>query len=423
MELFKEYEGYCALHEYDAIDESGFVELWKDCFPKVLIREYKAVSGKCRVCAALSILRSSFRDSKRRLETTCLHAFHRSTYMGERKSYYTRRRDALDNPSEFCSIITDGMAQSHTILPWLKRLNSSSHTIDQHLQGTIQHGQWTNIYRHYTIMIVPCAIVIICIRTFGNIGGGANLAIHVILLDLLDRYERDGSLPQTLYLRGDGGSENNNKTLLGICELLVARKLVKALFFERLPVGHTHEDIDGVFSRIWIRMRDLGVITPQDYRRLVTGVFAAKAGDTNEAKAKMKFVDLYCIPDYKSFMNPHIDRNFGKVFKEQWTQLCFRFRSVEVDKDFPTGVEMHYRAYAQDEVFEIVDSERWECGKGARKCYVKWYPEGKGMYLLRSFPRGEVQAAPFIPGSRAAVEAAVKGILAEHGKYADTTDR
>ena len=80
--------------------------------------------------------------------------------------YYQHQKDAKESPDEYCSIIYDGMAQSHTILPWQKNLNMSSHTIDQHLQGVIQHGQWTNIY-----------------RSFGNVCGGANLAIHVLLLD------------------------------------------------------------------------------------------------------------------------------------------------------------------------------------------------------------------------------------------------
>ena len=248
------------------------------------------------------------------------------------------------------------------------------------------------------------------------------MAIHVILLDLLDRYERDGSLPPILYLRGDGGSENNNKTMLAVCELMVARRLVTTVFFERLPVGHTHEDIDGVFSRIWIRMRDLGVITPQDYKRLVTAAIAPKAADPNGGKTRMKFVDIFCIPDYKVIMAPCMV-SFGRVFKEQWTQLCFRFRAVESSADFPLGVEMHYRAYAQDEVFEIVDTDRWECGKGARKCHVQWFPEGKGHYLLHSCPAGDVPGAQFVPGSRAATEAAVRGLLMEHGKYADTAVR
>ena len=52
----------------------------------------------------------------------------------------------------------------------------------------------------------------------------------------------------------------------------------------------------------------------------------------------------------------------------------------------------------------------WECGKGARKCLVKWFPEGRGKYLLRSLPKGKVPGAPFIPGSREAVETAVRSI-------------
>ena len=80
-------------------------------------------------------------------------------------------------------------------------------------------------------------------------------------------------MPETLYLRGDGGSES---VFLAIIELLMARRLIKVGFFERLPVGHTPENLDGVFSRIWTRMRDRGVITPQDYRRLVMGILRPK---------------------------------------------------------------------------------------------------------------------------------------------------
>jgi hypothetical protein len=34
-----------------------FGELWKNCFPHVKIREFKAVCGKCDTCAHLSSLR------------------------------------------------------------------------------------------------------------------------------------------------------------------------------------------------------------------------------------------------------------------------------------------------------------------------------------------------------------------------------
>ena len=41
---------------------------------------------------------------------------------------------------------------------------------------------------------------------------------------------------------------------------------------------------------------------------------------------------------------------------------------------------------------------------------MKWFPEGCGKYLLRSLPKGKVPGAPFIPGSREAVETAVRSI-------------
>lgn len=197
----------------EPLHRTKFLALWDGSFAHVKVREYKNVCGKCQECAELSILRSSFRDSGRRRETTQLHAFHRATYMGERAVYYQHQKDAREFPDQYCSIIYDGMAQSHTILPWEKNLHMSSHTIDQHLQGVIQHGQWTNIY-----------------RSFGNIGGGANLAIHVLLLDLHHRFERDGRLPHTIYMRNDGGSENSNKTFLAICELLVATRICQTVF-------------------------------------------------------------------------------------------------------------------------------------------------------------------------------------------------
>ena len=53
----------------------------------------------------------------------------------------------------------------------------------------------------------------------------------------------------------DGGSENTAKLVLYLCELIVARRLVKQVVLSRLMVGHTHSDIDAAFSRIWCHVR------------------------------------------------------------------------------------------------------------------------------------------------------------------------
>jgi hypothetical protein len=121
--------------------------------------------------------------------------------------------------------------------------------------------------------------------------------------------------------------------MLGLLELIVAKRLCKTIYLTRLPVGHTHEDIDGVFSRIWTKLRKLAVITPQAYAALIKDSIKGKEG-------RQKILDLYCIPDYKSLFEDCLDPNIGRFSKEQWTQLMFRFDSVPISDHFPNGVEV-----------------------------------------------------------------------------------
>jgi hypothetical protein len=116
--------------------------------------------------------------------------------------------------------------------------NTPSKAVNLHLQGIIEHGKKFVAY-----------------LTYNNINTGSNLAVHTFLLQLSLRYnESNKKLPDLIYYQIDGGSENANKTILAICELLIARGLTKKIVVTRLPPGHTHEDIDGRFGVIW---RDL----------------------------------------------------------------------------------------------------------------------------------------------------------------------
>jgi hypothetical protein len=62
---------------------------------------------------------------------------------------------------------------------------------------------------------------------------------------------RNGYYPTEIYLQADGGCENANKYLLALLELLVTKKMARVIFYTRLPVGHTHEDIDAAFATVW----------------------------------------------------------------------------------------------------------------------------------------------------------------------------
>lgn len=107
----------------------------------VKIRQYKAVLLKCDTCAKLSACRRQFKDFRNRCYIRRLHSLHRATYMGERLSYYARRHRAESQPNDYCSIISDGMQQSHCEIPWMGNLSKRCLALPHHIQGVIAHGR------------------------------------------------------------------------------------------------------------------------------------------------------------------------------------------------------------------------------------------------------------------------------------------
>ncbi len=57
-------------------------------------------------------------------------------------------------------------------------------------------------------------------------------------------------LPKNLYLKLDNSAKDNkNKYVMQFCSLLTAKEIFKEVQVAFFIVGHTHEDIDGCFSR------------------------------------------------------------------------------------------------------------------------------------------------------------------------------
>jgi hypothetical protein len=78
---------------------------------------------------------------------------------------------------------------------------------------------------------------------------------------------------------------------------------------------------------------------------------------------------------------------------------------VPFSDDFPTGVKVTYRTYAQDDAVEILAGpmESFPCGLFARSCKSTNQPAAtstspEGMYLLRSLPTKPIKPKGFIPG-------------------------
>ena len=382
-EIFKEYlfdmQNFSG-RENDALSLDVFRALWKDVYPHVKIRKYKSSCGHCNLCTILSEKRRLFKDRRGREEVTNLFALHRLSTMGERRTYYDRRLQATLNPSMFLSSISDGMQQNHCLLPWYGNGKSPGNThVKQHLQGVFMHGDTMTIY-----------------RTYANVGGGANLAIHTWLCSLEDYARRHKwRLPKVLYHQIDGGPENANKEFLALCCLLVSSGLVDKIVLTRLPVGHTHEDIDALFALIWKKLRDEHIYTPGEFARLIC--------EALKRKVKVNVVDVFAVPDYVSLFKDCIDARLSRFSKEEWAQLQFIF---EADADSSMGVKTTYRAYAQDSFIEIVEDDAVEqqsaCGLIPQECIVKNRPlPGEApVVVLTKMPSGDIKPAPFIAGSR-----------------------
>ena len=239
--LFTLYKLYLSEVFGDFVNFDTWRHIWKECFPHVKLRVYKQVTGKCMTCALLTGLRARFANTALKKLVTELHAMHRDMYMAEREAYYNRRQESVEMPDEVMSAISDGMALTHTGLPHFGNLAQSSATLQQKLQGVLDHGR-----NKFTIYL-----------TMQSCLSGTNLALHTFYMNLENWVEEKGHYPRKVYWQVDGGPENANKETLAFCEYLVSQTPIEEIVLSRLPVGHTHEDIDAMFGTIWeyIRLR------------------------------------------------------------------------------------------------------------------------------------------------------------------------
>jgi hypothetical protein len=369
-EVHMEYMEFMISEGQDFLQLDQFASLWRNCFSYVKIREFKAVTGKCKTCAFLSIARRKYRGRQHRSYITWLHALHRTAYMGERMAYAERIIQACQlrtGDQGFLSINTDGMAQNHCKLPWLGNLAGFADPLPQHIQGVLIHSKGQMMY-----------------RTYHNIANSVNLQIHTLLMSLQRVLDDDGRLPGTIYIQVDGGAENIGKTMLGMCELLVCKRLTMKVVLSRLLVGHTHCDNDGIFGRIWVKVRNQFVLSPQEYKEWII-----KATDSAEMKTSV--IDVFVLPDYESYLKPHIDKHFGLFAKEEHTKHQFTFEAVDISPHFPCGCKTTYRAFCRDQVVKIIENEAAMCGIEAINCHVTTEPSATdtqpaGMYILQSLP-------------------------------------
>jgi hypothetical protein len=196
----------------------------------------------------------------------------------------------------------------------------------------------------------------------------------------------------------DGGPENANKLVLAVLSFLLAKRVggLQKIVLTRLPVGHTHEDIDGIFGRISQHIRNLHVLTPLAYEN------AIREALQKNGMLEVEVLDIHVVPNYAKFFSESVDRNFGCSFKNDFAKLQFTMEAVLVDHyRHPVGVKMTCRRFVQDIYPNLVIDDSAAFGIAVTQIRSRDFPgpDERPLNVLLTLPSsGEIEPDEFKPG-------------------------
>ena len=196
--------------------------------------------GKCSTCLTLIDARLSTNSAEKdKVEVYKLtRQKHLEFVLQEREAYYARKKLAQDRPNEYMSIIIDYTDKLY--MPWKcnpPKCWTGMQRLPLNLFGIIDHGNKKRmLYAHHPSRSQDVNSVISMLWDY--------------LISTLSKIPLN-LRPRTLFLQADNCyRENKNRYMLAFCSLLVYLGVFDSVQFSLLPPGHTHEDIDQMFSTL-----------------------------------------------------------------------------------------------------------------------------------------------------------------------------
>lgn len=135
-----------------------------------------------------------------------------------------------------------------------------------------------------------------------------NLTITMLYTHLQEKFSGNAVRAPVFYLQADNCyKENKNKSMMFFCSLLVKWDWFEEVFYSFLPKGHTHEDIDRLFSFLRIVLtrdeystldRLISYIMPRAYNQ-----FVKVYGDVKMKPTAKVHPPIY---DWKSWIEPYL---------------------------------------------------------------------------------------------------------------------
>lgn len=354
---------YCAeVDPGDQLSDSHFRAIVKNEFTYLRIHKYKKFK-QCEYCLECDTKVSDMKLAPAvRQAWTERKRIHRERVRAEKQKYYHHRYKARRNPDKYLSIIIDGMDQSKVATPGWKRDSAETEGIyrtKMHCTGVLVHGRPNQTFAYLWPDRVPKDPNLTC----------------SILLDVLSRIETKA---EVLYLQIDGCTgENKNRDVFMLCAYLVRIGVFSKIKVSFLPVGHTHEDIDQLFSIFAVALRQANFLTPDE---LAAAITASTCSPTPTV-----IPQLPRIFDMKGWFEPH-------AFKA-WEQITrYRAYKFQMHPDgYPVVFNRLIMAGRRQLEFTMsrLRSAAWDMTPAQRDMRIttstQWTPEF-GQPVLVSYP-------------------------------------
>lgn len=259
----------------------------------------------------------------------------------EREHYWANRAAAVDRDTrpETLSLIIDAADQAAYGSPYFherSHVSQAAHKVKVHLVACISHGRRTYGYTYHE-----------------NVKHGTNMTLEVLQKVLEDTVLSEGRLPPVLKLQLDNTSKQcKSQYMMGFLAMLVEYDVFERVELSFLPVGHTHEDIDQIFSRLAVHLRK------HDARNHFELLLALQAAFTPRHGGLVRTGHLPTLANISHYLKPYL-RNMGNINTKDGRDGVFNWHHFVFTKDPTDGAVMRVKVWPGDKEERLVGLDRY----------------------------------------------------------------
>lgn len=218
---------------------------------------------------------------------------------------------AMRTSSQLC-LIVDGIDQAKFRIP---RLLRRPHALDRlprpalHIQGAWAHGFG------YHLAVADADL---------PKDTASNVEVIARMLDSI--FQEHGALPRALHLQQDNTCrECKNQLIVKFAAKLVALKVFESVTLSYLVTGHTHENIDGTFGQVTVKLSATEFDSADDVVSILEGILKDLGIDPGARRATRCY-KLDEVADWQEWWN-ETDLTLSRLtgpLAPHWFRICHR---------------------------------------------------------------------------------------------------